>query len=106
MPTSPPLGVSMIKVLVGREPPDLIVQEFLDVILAEKPDAVGFSMIFSEQLPIGALLGKLLRTQHGLPVVFGGSCFADTAEHFLRWYPESADVIVAGEGEEAVKALL
>ncbi len=83
-----------------------IVREFLDVILAEKPDLVGFSMIFSEQLPVGALLGKLLRTQYGRRVVFGGSCFADTAEHFLRWYPESADLIVAGEGEEALKTLL
>jgi hypothetical protein len=87
-------------------PQSHIVQEFLDEILADKPDVVGFSMIFSEQLPIGALLGKLLRKRHGLPVVFGGSCFADTAEHFLRWYPDSADVIVAGEGEEAMKTLL
>ena len=81
-------------------------QEYLDAILAEKPDAVGFSMIFSEQLAIGALLGKLIRKQNGLPVVFGGSCFADTAEHFIKWYPESADVIIAGEGEEALKVLL
>jgi anaerobic magnesium-protoporphyrin IX monomethyl ester cyclase len=81
-------------------------QEYLELILAEKPDAVGFSMIFSEQLAIGALLGKVLRTTKGLPVVLGGSCFADTAEHFLKWYPECADVIVAGEGEEALKILL
>jgi hypothetical protein len=83
-----------------------IFSEFLRLILAEKPDAVGISMIFSEQLPIGALLGKLLRKQHGLRVVFGGSCFADTAEHFLKWHPESADVIISGEGEEALKELL
>jgi hypothetical protein len=83
-----------------------LLQEFLNVILAEKPDVVGFSMIFSQQLPVGALLGKLLRKQHRLPVVFGGSCFADCAEHFLKWYPECADVIVAGEGEEALKQLL
>lgn len=78
----------------------------LDAILAEKPDVVGFSMIFSNQLPVGALLGKLLRKRHKLPVVFGGSCFADTAEHFLKWYPESADVVIAGEGEDALKHLL
>src|SRR5581483_6003267 len=78
----------------------------LDVILAEKPDVVGFSMIFSNQLPVGALLGKLLRKRYGLPVAFGGSCFADAAEHFLKWYPESADVVIAGEGEDALKHLL
>jgi hypothetical protein len=83
-----------------------IVQEMLDVILAEQPDVVGFSMIFSNQLPVGALLGKLLRTRHRLPVAFGGSCFADAAEHFLNWYPESADVVIAGEGEDALKHLL
>ena len=83
-----------------------IVQLMLDQVLAEKPDAVGISMIFSEQLPVGALLGKLLRKKYGLRVVFGGSCFADTVESFIKWYPESADVIVAGEGEEALKTLL
>jgi hypothetical protein len=88
----------------GRRSP--LIQEFLDAILAQKPDVVGFSMIFSNQLPVGALLGKLLRKEHGLKVLFGGSCFADTAEHFLKWYPESADVVVAGEGEDALKAYL
>jgi hypothetical protein len=83
-----------------------IFQDYLDLILSEKPDVVGISMIFSEQLPIGALLGKLIRKRTGLPVVFGGSCFADAAEHFLKWYPESADVIISGEGEEALKVLL
>ncbi len=86
--------------------PAPLVQEFLDLILAEKPDMVGFSMIFSNQLPVGALLGKLLRKRYGLPVVFGGSCFADAAEHFLKWYPDSADVVIAGEGEDALKQLL
>jgi hypothetical protein len=83
-----------------------LIQEFLDAILAEKPDVVGFSMIFSNQLPVGALLGKLLRKEHGLPVLFGGSCFADSAEHFLKWYSESADIVVAGEGEDALKQYL
>jgi hypothetical protein len=87
-------------------PRPALIQEFLDVILAEKPDVVGFSMIFSQQLPVGALLGKLLRKRYGLPVAFGGSCFADAAEHFLKWYPESADVVIAGEGEDALKQLL
>jgi hypothetical protein len=88
------------------EPLAPILQEFINLIVAEQPDVVGISMIFSEQLPIGALLGKLLRKNYGLPVIFGGSCFADTAEHFLKWYPECADVIVAGEGEDAFKQLL
>jgi hypothetical protein len=83
-----------------------LINEFLNVILAHMPDVVGFSMIFNQQLPVGALLGKLLRKGHGLPVLFGGSCFADAAEHFLKWYPESADLVVAGEGEDALKQYL
>lgn len=63
-----------------------LIQQFLDAILAHKPDVVGFSMIFSNQFPVGALPGKILRQEYGLPVLFGGSCFADAAEHFLNWY--------------------
>jgi hypothetical protein len=83
-----------------------MIQAMLNLVLAEKPDVVGISMIFNEQLPLGALLGKLLRKNHGVPVALGGSCFADAAEHFLKWYPECADVIIAGEGEDALKQLL
>jgi hypothetical protein len=88
----------------GPLPP--LVTEMLNAILSHRPDVVGFSMIFSNQLPVGALLGKILRKEHRLPVLFGGSCFADSAEHFLNWYPESADLIVAGEGEDALKQYL
>jgi hypothetical protein len=84
----------------------LLFEEFIKLILAEKPDVVGISMIFSEQLPIGAMLGKILRKKYGLKVVLGGSCFTDAAEHFLKWYPEAFDVIISGEGEEALKILL
>ena len=63
-------------------------------------------MIFTEQLALGALLGKILRQRYGLKVLMGGSCFTDSAEDFFRFYPDSADVIIAGEGEDALKALL
>lgn len=75
-------------------------------ILALKPTAVGISMIFSEQLPVGAALGRYLRQQAKLKVFMGGSCLIDGAEHFLKWYPESVDVIISGDGEEALKQLL
>jgi anaerobic magnesium-protoporphyrin IX monomethyl ester cyclase len=88
---------------VPRHP---FLQEFVDAILAEKPDVVGFSVIFSHQIPVGAMLGRILRTEHKLPVLFGGSCLADSAEHFLKWYPQSADLVVAGEGEDALKQFL
>jgi anaerobic magnesium-protoporphyrin IX monomethyl ester cyclase len=82
---------------------------FLDCvkeIMALKPDCVGVSMIFSEQLPVGAALGRFLRQQAKLKVFMGGSCLIEGAESFMKWYPEAADVIVAGDGEEPLRQLL
>lgn len=75
-------------------------------VLALKPDCVGISMIFSEQLPMGAALGRFLRQNAKLKVLMGGSCLIEGAEHFLKWYPESADVVIVGDGEEALRQLL
>ncbi len=63
-------------------------------------------MIFSEQLPIGAMLGRYAREQIGRKVFFGGSCFTEGVEHFMQWYPHAADVIVTGDGELPLRALL
>jgi hypothetical protein len=87
-------------------PLDPLLAEALQLIGREQADCYGFSMIFSQQLPVGALLGRLLRQQTGRKVFFGGSCFTAGAEDFLRWYPESADVIIDGDGEEPLKKLL
>lgn len=75
-------------------------------VMALKPDAVGVSMIFSEQLPMGAALGRYLRQQCKLKVFMGGSCLIEGAEHFMKWYPEAADVVVAGDGEKPLLQLL
>ncbi len=83
-----------------------MLQGCIGQILALKPSCVGISMIFSEQLPVGAALGRFLRQQAKLKVFMGGSCLIDGAENFLKWYPESADVIVTGDGEEPLKQLL
>jgi hypothetical protein len=83
-----------------------LLKDFVGQILALKPSCVGISMIFSEQLPIGAALGRFLRQQAKLKVFMGGSCLIDGAVPFMKWYPEAADVIVAGDGEEPLKQLL
>ena len=75
-------------------------------VLSLKPACVGISMIFSEQLPVGAALGRFLRQQAKLKVFMGGSCLIEGAESFMKWYPEAADVIVAGDGEVPLKELL
>ncbi len=83
-----------------------ILKECIQEIAALKPDCVGFSMIFSEQLPMGAALGRYVRENFKLPVLMGGSCLIEGAEHFMKWYPKAADVVVVGDGEDALKQLL
>jgi anaerobic magnesium-protoporphyrin IX monomethyl ester cyclase len=83
-----------------------ILQDCFKEILALKPDCVGISMIFSEQLPVGAALGRHLRQQAKLKVFMGGSCLIEGSEHFMEWYPEAADVVIQGDGEEALRQLL
>lgn len=83
-----------------------LLKECVHEVLALKPDCVGISMIFSEQLPMGAALGRYLRESSKLPVLMGGSCLIEGAEHFMKWYPKAADVIVVGDGEDALKRLL
>jgi len=83
-----------------------LLAECVKEVMALKPDCVGISMIFSEQLPMGAALGRYLRQQEKVKVLMGGSCLIEGAEHFLEWYPEAADVIIVGDGEEALRQLL
>jgi len=83
-----------------------MLQDCIKEILALKPSCVGVSMIFAEQVPIGAALGRALRQQAKLKVFMGGSCLIEGAESFMKWYPEAADVIVAGDGEEPLRQLL
>ena len=86
--------------------PSYLLKALVERILASQPQALGVSMIFSEQLPIGAMLGRWMREQAGIKVFFGGSCFTEGVEHFMKWYPKAADVIVSGDGELPLKALL
>lgn len=81
-------------------------QVMIEQIQATQPDMLGMSMIFSEQLPIGAMLGRYMRETTGMKTFFGGSCFTEGVEHFMQWYPNAADVIVTGDGELPLAALL
>lgn len=103
--TTKMLGVQCAEWERSQKLPPLL-QDCIGQILALKPDCVGISMIFSEQLPVGAALGRFLRQQAKIKVFMGGSCLIEGPDHFLRWYPEAADVVVAGDGEEPLRQLL
>ncbi len=83
-----------------------LLKEMCEEVDKHAPDVVGISMIFSEQIPLGALLGRQQRQQHGRKVFMGGSCFTEGVEHFLKWYPQSADAVITGDGEFPLKTLL
>ncbi|NDC37549.1 MAG: hypothetical protein EBZ48_05805 [Proteobacteria bacterium] len=70
---------------------DLLVQKIVE----SKPDILGVSMIFNEQLPIGAMLGRYTRQQLGVKTFFGGSCFTEGVEAFMHNFPNAADAIVS-----------
>ncbi len=78
----------------------------LDRILAEKPDCVGISLSFSQQVAVGSTLGRLLRKDGAVKVILGGSVFGDSAADFMEQNPQAADFVVSGEGEEPLKRLL
>ena len=81
---------------------DLLVKE----VTASQPDILGVSMIFSQQLPIGAMLGRYARQTLGVKTFFGGSCFTEGVEAFIQTYPQAADAIVSGDGELPLQAIL
>ena len=82
----------------------------LDALIAKihdtQADMLGVSMIFSQQLPIGAVLGRYARANWGIKVFFGGSCFTEGVEDFIKNFPHAADAVVSGDGEIALRALL
>lgn len=88
----------------GRLSP--LLQALVGRIAAAQPDVLGVSAIFSHQLPIGAMLGRYFRQARNIRVIFGGGCFTSGVSAFLDWYPEAADAVVSGDGEDALQALL
>lgn len=83
-----------------------LLEAMIQRIDAAQPDMLGISAIFSHQLPVGAALGSFFRTRRNMKVFFGGGCFTEGVSAFLKWYPESADAVVSGDGEDALKSLL
>lgn len=81
--------------------------EMTEAVDALSPDLVGLSVLFNQQIPAAAVLGRVQRSERGRTVIFGGGCFnRENVDFFWKWYPQAADAVVVGDGEEALKALL
>ncbi len=86
--------------------PHPLITEMIGQIIAQKPHCVGLSLSYGDQLPAGITIGRILRKKFGLKVIMGGSVFSGSPQQFLTTYPDVADLVVAGEGEAALKQYL
>ncbi|HOX39419.1 MAG TPA: radical SAM protein [Candidatus Brocadiia bacterium] len=90
----------------GEAPMPEQIEEFAGEIAEDKPDALGISICYNQQTWTGLCIAKRVKEKTGIPVVFGGTFFRTEGERFLNDFPESADFVIAGEGELALAALL
>ncbi|MBP8646731.1 MAG: radical SAM protein [Syntrophobacteraceae bacterium] len=112
------------RILVGEEVPSLaerFFRELIEPVAAERPDLIGFSVLFSQQIFLTLLLAKLLKRPSNR-VVLGGATFsvmphperllAGPTRIVLQSGPHDLDPrpfvngLVLGEGERPLEALV
>ncbi|WP_117208826.1 RiPP maturation radical SAM C-methyltransferase [Allorhizocola rhizosphaerae] len=77
-----------------------------DRVLATRPDLVGISSAFEQNVPSLALAAALKRRRPDLPIVMGGAnCDGPMGAALHRNFPQ-LDYVVRGEGERPVRELL
>lgn len=85
------------------------VSEYVDLLLMNKPDVVGFSIMFSEQLWFSLLAARMLKAvSKDIKIVFGGNLSTILYKNILI-HPSTApcvDFVVLNEGENAFVELL
>ncbi|MFJ8821600.1 RiPP maturation radical SAM C-methyltransferase [Streptomyces sp. NPDC102467] len=82
------------------------IERCADEVLAHAPDVVGFTSTFMQNVPSLALARELKRRRPQLTVVFGGSNCDGPMGHALHRNHPYVDLVVRGEGEYALPALL
>ncbi|MEI8350317.1 MAG: radical SAM protein [Candidatus Omnitrophota bacterium] len=76
-----------------------MLEPYVQRILSEKPDLVGFSIFCGMQLSYSLLLARILREKTGLPIIFGGAVMAHVNVcEFLEVF-DYVDFALAKEGE-------
>src|SRR5208337_4024248 len=111
------------KILLGRPRPPLVnrfFEELIEPIKAFRPDLIGFSILFSQQLFFALALAKLCKVT-GAKIVFGGATFSVMPDPGrllsgpLAIYPGGElrevdtgrliDYLIVGEGERGLESL-
>lgn len=79
--------------------PDLDIDKWLNYILSQDADIVGFSISYSS-LYISLLFAEQIKKNSNKKVVFGGAgCYEDKIEEYLR---AGIDAVIVGEGEQTL----
>ncbi len=86
----------------GRDPDPLV--RFIETIKREQPDIIGFSLTNPSRFSAMACAGAARKICPKTLIIFGGPAPTFMADHLFRACPE-LDIIVQGEGEEAVLEL-
>ncbi|MDO0924439.1 RiPP maturation radical SAM C-methyltransferase [Streptomyces sp. TG1A-8] len=85
-------------------------RQFIRALAAEialdPPDVVGFTSTFMQNVPCLALAGELKRLVPGIVTVLGGSNCDGAQGPALHRNFEQVDLVVSGEGERSLPALL
>jgi ribosomal peptide maturation radical SAM protein 1 len=99
-------SVIVDQVCAARRLAPRFIQESLSALEAYAPDVVGFSCVFQQTLASVALAEAIKQKLPEALVVFGGaSCEDPMGAALLQVFP-AIDVVVSGEGEAALVALL
>jgi len=82
---------------------------YINAIMAENPEVIGFSVFFTDQIPFSLILAKLLKKACNKKIVFGGHVIGlmtrKEKESFLK-KNTCVDYLVEKEGENSLLALL
>lgn len=85
--------------------PPWFVNEYVDLLLSDRPDVVGFSVMFREQFYVSALIARLLKkADKNIKIVFGGNTASSVHQEILP--NEFIDFVVLNEGERSFLDLL
>lgn len=88
-----------------NKPAPWFVRDYIELLLSNKPDVIGFSIMFPQQIPFSILAAHMLKAANkNIKIVFGGHSSTVACKELLGY--AAIDFVVLDEGEEAFLDLL
>lgn len=88
----------------GQPPP--IINTWCEDLLKAKPNAIGISICYNQQLAYGLILARAIKKLTNVPIILGGGYFNDDSVEFLEYCQAYVDYVITGEGEQPLATLL